>query len=246
MPQQTTVLYLLPLCAIILFLSLILVMLMLIMKRLVSLRYDQNKLSESLKRLGIGLHDDTQTYGIVNSQIEDLSRIVINNQEKINELTSSLHNRLDEVRIQLSELSKNPVCNSRTGANVLTDYKDVLAQYLLRNYPHKHTDIMRSITLLPGSTYDPAMLKNHVIETVMSTEFNNMSEAKKADFCQHVNDCLASDSISIFTPQLGQEFDDQSMSLKKQLSASQKVSRVLYFGIRHNDVVILKADVHVG
>ena len=217
MPQQTTVLYLLPLCAIILILALILVVLMLIMKRLVSLRNDQYKLSESLKRLGIGLHDDTQTYGLANSQIEDLSRIVINNHEKFTELTSSLQNRLNEVSFQLSELSKNPVCNSRTEASVLTDYKDVLAQYLLRNYPHKHTDIMRSISLLPGSTYDPALLKNHVIETVMNAEFNSMSEAKKADFCQHVNDCLARDIISIFTPQLGQEFDDQSMSLKKQL-----------------------------
>ena len=246
MPQQTTVLYLLPLCAIILILALILVVLMLIMKRLVSLRNDQYKLSESLKRLGIGLHDDTQTYGLANSQIEDLSRIVINNHEKFTELTSSLQNRLNEVSFQLSELSKNPVCNSRTEASVLTDYKDVLAQYLLRNYPHKHTDIMRSISLLPGSTYDPALLKNHVIETVMNAEFNSMSEAKKADFCQHVNDCLARDIISIFTPQLGQEFDDQSMSLKKQLSASQKVSKVLYFGVRHKDVIILKADVHVG
>ena len=88
MPQQTTVLYLLPLCAIILILALILVVLMLIMKRLVSLRNDQYKLSESLKRLGIGLHDDTQTYGLANSQIEDLSRIVINNHEKFTELTS--------------------------------------------------------------------------------------------------------------------------------------------------------------
>ena len=36
------------------------------------------------------------------------------------------------------------------------------------------------------------------------------------------------------------------MSVKKQLSSSQKVSKILYFGIRHNDAVILKADVHVG
>jgi hypothetical protein len=222
----------------------ILVMLLIVIRKLDRLQSTQNKIEESLNKLPG--NSSGKTAAIENGKLDNLAKMIQNNQDQLSSLQKSMEDRLGEIGFQQAALPSQSPTTRAADTREIPNYKKNLERYLHLNFPSKDSEIMRNITALPNSIGEQSALKTRVIEINMDTDFSSMSEAKKDDFCQYVSDFLSRHGMVIFSPKLGQPLNEDTMSVKKQLSSSQKVSKILYFGIRHNDAVILKADVHVG
>lgn len=184
--------------------------------------------------------DDIDVYKI------DLSRLLEQSKMEFKEICSDLNDELKEMKKLRLDFCNESIAHQPDTKNSAPDYQASLLSYLQQNFGINHTTIMQRIILLNDSLEDIIILKDHVINIAMLTDFTYMSENRKFDFCSIISDYLSRYSVGIFTPRLGQEYDAIDMSVIKQLSDSTKVTSTIYFGIAFAGKTILKADVNVG
>jgi hypothetical protein len=175
----------------------------------------------------------------VTDQIKSSNRGLVRTINEISEQT-------EKVGAQLAALAKKIPEIADIKVKETPDYKARLETYLNMNFVEHCSVIMQIILSLKDNINDSILLKDQIINLAINTGFGSMSETKKMDFCDIVNDYLSQQVIQLFVPREGIDFEERTMSLKKQLSASKKVSKVLYFGMMQNQNCILKADVNVG
>jgi len=172
--------------------------------------------------------------------------------EKFQSSLSNLKNSLPNYEILLAEIDKiitdknNVNLNYKTDEVSSIDYETRLNNYIRHSFPDKYEELIQNIELIPSSILDLVKLKDIVNYIGLSSDFINMSSKRREDFCNFINDYLSGFRISIFYPIIGDEYDKEKMNMLKKLSPSSKVSKVIYFGIKKGNEIILKAEVYVG
>ncbi len=164
---------------------------------------------------------------------------------------------LEQLRADLREyaptIQKNldvqPTQNHLTGMSSTAapvDHAQSLMNYLSLNYPSKKTEIMDLLESLAKDISNPDKIKERLLLIALHCGLTQMSETRRQEFLQMVNDYLARNGLSLYTPGVGHEFDESTMYKKKQFSQSSRVTSVVCFGLFNGDQLSIKADVNLG
>ncbi len=118
--------------------------------------------------------------------------------------------------------------------------------YLKTYYPSDAENILEMFLSFSQHLANEPVLRDNVIRCAAALDFANLSERRSLELCSIASEALESFQIKLYCPKIGDKFDPESMSLRNQYSDSERVSKVLYFGITSSNREIQKAVVNVG
>lgn len=173
--------------------------------------------------------------------------------EDLQRMKNDLLNELAEVKTLLAGSGSgekqgypSPASELAPAENTTKDSIKELRAYLKTYYSSDSDKILEMILSIPKHLNNESGLKDLIIRCAAALDFANLSEKRSLDFCVKASEALVSFQISLCCPRIGEKFDPESMSFKKQFSDSERVSKVLYFGLNHNNRIAQKAVVNVG
>ena len=118
--------------------------------------------------------------------------------------------------------------------------------FLNINYAKDSDEVFQLIQALQSQIDDLPTLRDTIIHCCSLSDFMELSDRRRQEFCEAATEAMSSAQIKLFSPKIGDKYDGVKLNIQKRFSDSDRVSKVTYFGVARGSQVIYKADVYVG